>query len=154
MRDDYTLRWVAMCCAIFLLLGPVGGRTTWVSRTTTATDAAGYNAVAVFSGVVALATLYLAGWARSRLIPLALPVLGAVAALAAFALTVVVAGVYVVARLQGGIWVYAGWTFERLGEGTTVYPAPGPPFFAFAALVGAVASLALAITWLMDPDGG
>jgi len=145
-------RRVAIGCAIFLLLGPLGGRTTWeeVRGTSSATDAGAYNAVAVFSGVVALAALGSALWARPRPV---LPLLGAAAAVAAFGLTAYAAGVFVVARLQGGIWVYACWCFERLHDGWTVTPAPGPPFFALAALVGAIASLALAVSWLRQPNG-
>lgn len=120
----------------------------WVSRHTVATDAGAYNAVAVFSGVVALVALGVALRTRPRLV---LPLLGAVAAVAAFGLTLYVAGLAVVARLQGGVWVYAGWTFQEVGERTTVHHPPGPPFFALAALLGAVASLALAIFWLREP---
>ena len=154
MRDEYTLRWVAMGCGIFLLFGPIGGRTTWVEANSTTTDAAGYNAVAVLSGVVALAALGFANWARPRMIPVALPVLGAVAAAAAFGLTVVTAGVYVVARLRGQVYFYGIGEFSDIGRNETVYPPPGPPFFALAAFVGFLASLALTITWLRDPEGG
>ncbi|MCC6312602.1 MAG: hypothetical protein IT337_01215 [Thermomicrobiales bacterium] len=146
------VRPVATGCAVVLLFGPLGGRTTWeaVRGTSSATDAGGYNAVAVFSGVVALAALGFALWARPRPV---LPLLGAAVAVAAFGLTAYAAGVFVVARLRGGVWVYACWCFEGLRDGWTVAPAPGPPFFALAALVGAIASLALAASWLRQPNG-
>ncbi|MGH2617985.1 MAG: hypothetical protein ACRDJC_22380, partial [Thermomicrobiales bacterium] len=52
------------------------------------------------------------------------------------------------------VWVYAGWSFsEGMGRKSTVYPAWGPPFFALAALIGAIASLALAVSWLRTPKG-
>jgi len=43
MQTETVLRRVAFACAIFLLFGPVGGRTTWVRGHTTVTDAGGYN---------------------------------------------------------------------------------------------------------------
>lgn len=143
---------VAIGCAVILLLGPLGGRTTWeaVRGTSSATDAGGYNAIAVFSGVAALAALGFALWARPRPV---LPLLGVAVAVVAFVLTVYATGVFVVARLQGGIWVYACWCFEDLHPGWTVTPAPGPPFFALTSLVGAIASVILATFWLRQPNG-
>ena len=141
-------RRVAIGCAIVMLFGPLGGRTMRVAGNSVGTDAAGYNAVAVLSGVVVLAALGFAFWAGPRLIH---PLLGAAVAGAAFGLSVYVSGVGVVARLRGGVWSYAGWSFERVDPGETVYPAPGPPFFALVALIGAVATLALAIAWLRQP---
>lgn len=142
----------AIGCAILLLFAPLGGRTVWepIRGSGSATDAGGYNAIAVFSGVVVLAALGFARWGRPRLV---LPLVGAAVATVAFGLTLYATGVYVVARLQGGIWIYACWCFEELSSSTTVTPAPGPPIFALVALVGAVATLALAIAWLRQPRG-
>jgi hypothetical protein len=149
MQTEIVPRRVAIGCAIFLLFGPLGGRTMWVQGRTTATDAAGYNVVALLSGVVVLAALGVALWARPRVV---LPLLGALVAVAAFVLTAYVCGVDVWARLQGQVWVYASWSIsEGTGRNSTVYPAWGPPFFALAALIGATASLVLAISWLRQP---
>jgi hypothetical protein len=145
------LRRIALGCGFFLLLGPLGGRTMWVGRNQINTDAAVYNVAALLSGVVALAALAVAFWARPRLV---LPVLSALAALAAFGLTAYVSGVYVWARMQGQVWVYAGWSIsEGMGSKWTVHPAWGPPFFTLAALIGAVATLGLASAWLRQPQG-
>jgi hypothetical protein len=67
---------------------------------------------------------------------------------------VVASGVSVVARLRGQVYFYGIGEFTDIGRNETVYPAPGPPFFALAAFVGFLASLALTITWLRDPEGG
>ncbi len=151
MQTEAVPRRVAFACAIFLLFGPVGGRTTWVRGHTTATDAAGFNVVALLSGVVAIAALACALGARPRVV---LPVLGAVVAIASFGLTAYVSGVYVWARMQGQVWSFAGWNMsEGMGRKWTLYPAPGPPFFTLAALVGVAATLALAIGWLRQPRG-
>jgi hypothetical protein len=148
MRMESTLRRIVIGCAIFLLFGPVGGRTMWVGGHTTSTDAAGYNVVALLCGVVALAALAIALWMRERQMS-ALPALGALVAVAAFGLTAYVSGVYVWARMQGQVWVYAGWSIsEGMVRNETVYPAWGPPFFTLAALVGAVSALALAVSWM------
>lgn len=151
MRTEHMLHRVAIGCAIFMLFGPIGGRTTWVKGHSTATDAAVYNVAALLSGVVVLAALAVAFWARPRLV---LPVLGALVAVAVFGLTAYVSAVYVWARMQGEVWVYAGWSIsEGMGRKWTVYPAWGPPFFTLAALIGAVSTLAFAIRWLLRPQG-
>jgi hypothetical protein len=182
MRTERARRWVAewaevvlglvpLGCAIFLLFGPVADRTSWTSGSTTITDAAAYNVAALFSGVLALAALGVAFWARPRVI---LPVLSAAVAIAAFGLTAYVAGIYWLARLQGEVLDYgAGGTKEKVypasgqpffpqrgtliteigGEQWRVYPAAGPPFFATAAIIGAVSTLVLAISWLRQSHG-
>ncbi|MGH2618713.1 MAG: hypothetical protein ACRDJC_26085, partial [Thermomicrobiales bacterium] len=99
MRTEIVLRRVAIGCAIFMLFGPVGGRTTWVQGRTIATDAAVYNVAALLAGVVALAVAF---WARPHLV---LPMLGTLVAIAAFGLTAYVSGVYVWAGMQGQVWV-------------------------------------------------
>jgi hypothetical protein len=155
MRTEIVLRRVAIGCAVFLLFGPLGGRTMWVGGHTTATDAAGYNMVALLCGVVVLAALAVALWMRERQTR-ALPALGALVAVAAFGLTAYVSGIYVWARLQGQVWGYAGWSISEgmVGRNETVYPASGPPFFTLAALIGAVATLALAVGWLLSYSSG
>ncbi len=146
---EEALRWVAFGCGVFLLFGPLGGRTMWVGRHQINTDAAVYNVAALLSGIVALTALAVAFCARPSLV---LPEFGALVAIAAFGLTAYVSGVYVWARMQGQVWVYAGWSIsEGMGRKWTVYPAWGPPFFALAAYIGAVATLALAVAWLRQP---
>jgi hypothetical protein len=150
IEPEDALRRIALGCGFFLLFGPIGGRTTWVGRNGSYTaDAMGYNMTALFSGVVAIAALAFAFWARPRVI---LTLLGIVAALAAFGLSVLASGVYVWARLQGEVWMYAiGGFAGKPGRNDTLHYAPGPPFFALAAIIGAVATLVLAITWLRQP---
>ncbi|MCC7023158.1 MAG: hypothetical protein IT338_10030 [Thermomicrobiales bacterium] len=157
MQSETILRRVALGCAIFMLFGPLGGRTMWVKANgSSTTDAGFYNAAAVFSGVVALLALTVALNMRPRVV---VPALTALAAAAAFGLSVYVSGLYVWARWQGEIWFYgAGWFAEDPGPKWMVSLPWGPPYFALAALAGALASLALAVTWLWrprgDPDGG
>jgi hypothetical protein len=154
MHTETVLRRVALGCAVFMLFGPLGGRTTWVKvhgNGSSITDAGIYNAVAVISGVVALAALAVALHLRPRLV---LPVFGILVAIAAFALTIYVSGMFVWARLQGELWFYGAASFAGdMGGKWTVRPAWGPPFFALAALIGALASLALAVTWLWHRQG-
>lgn len=153
MRIETVLDRIAVGCAIFLLFAPLGGRTMWVSKTSTATDAAGYNVVAVLAGIVALAALAVALWMRPQ--EVILPVLGTLVAAAAFGISAYVSGVDVWARLHGQVWSYAGWTASAaVRTKSTVYPAWGPPFFTAAALLGAIATLSLAILWLRLGEGG
>lgn len=148
MRREDILRRLAIGCAIFMLFGPLGGRTMWVRGRTTGTDAGIYNIVAVFSGIVVLAFLAFALWGRERDWR-ALPALSALISTAAFALSVFVSGVFLWARWQGEVWSYAGWGFAGgPGRNETVHLPWGPPFFTLAAFVGALACLGLAVTWL------
>jgi hypothetical protein len=146
---------VAIACAVLLLFGPLSDRTVWVRAAagggTRITDAAGYPAAAFLSGLAVLAILAAAHAARPRVV---VPVLGAVAAVAAFGLSVFVSGLGAVARWQGRVWFYGGGGDFGPTKGWTVYPADGPPVFFVVALVGAVAALALAIAWLRLPSGG
>jgi hypothetical protein len=150
MQREILLRRVAIGCAIFMLFGPVADRTTWVNKRggTIATDAAGYNMAALVSGAVALAALGFAFWARPRVV---LPVLGVAFAIAAFGLTVVVSGLYGLVRLRGEVLFYGA--SEVIADGPRVNPAIGPPFFATAALIGAVSTVALGVGWLLQPKG-
>lgn len=143
MPTGIVLRRIAIGCAIVLLCGPLGGRTTWEKGHVTATDAAGYNVVALLSGVVALTALGVAFWTRPRFV---LPVLGALVAVAAFGLTAYVSGIDVLARTRGEVYLYGVGEFMRVTA--KVNPAIAPPFFAFAAVVGAVSAFALAVSWI------
>lgn len=136
-----------------MLFGPFGGRTMWMKGNgrNVITDAAGYNAVAVLSGVLALAALAVALNTRSRVV---VPALAALVAVSAFGLSVYVSGLYVWARWQGEIWFYgAGWFAGDQGPTWTVSLPWGPSYFALAAFVGALASLALTISWMRGPHG-
>lgn len=143
-------RRAAVVCAVLLLLGPFGGRTTWeaVQGSSAATDAGGYNAIVVAAGVAALIALGFAHWARPGRV---LSLLGMATAVTAFGLGVYATAVFVVARWQGGIWVYACWCYAAVSPGWTVTPAPGPPIFMVVALVGAIASVVLAVSWMRQP---
>lgn len=140
---------IAFGCAVFLLFGIVSDRTS-VSygrsgRSSSMTDAAGYNMAATFSGIVAITGLAIALWTRPRLV---LPILGAAVAIAAFGLSVFASGIYWLGRLQGEVYFYGTGNFLEKGGRGTVHPAVGPPFFATAAVIGALATLALMIMWL------
>jgi hypothetical protein len=145
MRPEIVLRWVAFGCAVFLLFGPFADRTGWGRNQPTVFDSAGHNFVALFSGIVAIAGLLVALWALPRVV---LPLLGAAAAVAAFGLTAYVSGTYWLALSRGEALIEGTYVMpERL----TVFPASGPPFFATAAVIGATATLALAVSWLRQP---
>jgi hypothetical protein len=146
MPTENVLRWVAIGCAVFLLFGPVGGRTSVKDGGTTMTVAAAYNMAALFSGTVALVALGGALRARPRLI---LPLLGAVVAIAAFGLTAFVAGIDGLARTRGEVYLYGVSEFTRVNA--KIHPSVGPPFFTLAAVIGAMATLALAVSWLRQP---
>lgn len=153
MRAEDILRRLAIGCAVFMLFGPLGGRTMRVGPHQVGTDAGIYNVVAVFSGIVVLAFLAFALWARERDWR-ALPALSALISSAAFALSVFASGVFVWARWRGEVWSYAGWSFTGgPGRNETLHLPWGPPFFTLAAFVGAVTCLGLAITWLRPPLG-
>jgi hypothetical protein len=164
MRMEPVRRWAAdwadilvlaaFGCAIFLALGTFMpdwfARTSWSSgnqnRGTTIIDSpASYVGLMSLCGLVAFVALAVALWRR-------LAVAAALVAVAAFGLTAYVSGIYVWARMQGQVWGYAGWSISEgmVGRNETVYPAWGPPFFTLAALFGAVATLALAVSWLLS----
>jgi hypothetical protein len=149
MRIENMLRWVAIGCAIFLLFGIFADRTSWKYGGTTMTDAAGYNMAALFSGVVALVAIAGALRARPRV---ALPLLGAMVATVAFSFTAYASGIYWLARTRGEVYLYGPVEFMN-DTANSVDPAIGPPFFATAATTGAAATLALAISWLRQPNG-
>jgi hypothetical protein len=135
---------ISLGCAILLLFALFGDRTVWVKGHTTATDAAGYGIVATIAGVLALAALAFALWARPRLV---LATLGTFMAAMAFVLAAAFAGLDVWARLQGKVWTYAAMTMSAPDARQTVYLAFGPPIFMTIAAIGAIASLGLAAEW-------
>lgn len=141
------VRWVALGCAIFLLFGPLGGRTMLVDGKTTITDSAVYNIVAVLSGIVAIAGLAIADRARPRAILVAL---GAAIAIAAFGFTAYVAGMFSLPLFRGEVMVDGG---SIITDSIEVHPAYGPPFFALAALFGAGSTAVFAIHRLRQIPG-
>lgn len=147
-----TVLWrVALGCSFLMLLGPMADRTTYAKRSgfVFITDAAGYNIVALLSGVVALGALGFAAWARPRVFLTALALAGAVAA---FGLTVFMSGLAVSARFQGEVWFYGTDSYAtdaaEMGRRVTIDAADGPYFFVAAALLGAIATLGLGVMWL------
>jgi hypothetical protein len=62
MRTENALRWVALGCAFFLLLAPLGERTYWERGNQNwfyrVYDNTPYDFLALLSGVIALAGLY------------------------------------------------------------------------------------------------
>jgi hypothetical protein len=80
-----------------------------------------------------------------------LPVLGALVTIAAFGLTIYASGISWLARTRGEVYLYGLGEFKRITD--KVHPAVGPYFFATAALIGAIATLALAVSWVRQPRG-
>lgn len=143
-RTEPVLGWIAVVCAIYLPFGPVSDRTHCTRGDGSTIDAGIYSMAALFSGVVALVAFAVSAWWNRRVV---LVVLGAAIAIAAFARTVYVCGIYVLARLQGEVYFYG--TGGYWGDGSRrFYPAIGPFFFGTAALVGAIATLVVAVRWV------
>lgn len=148
--DERILGRIALWSGFLMLFGVLSDRSSWVqggfkSQSIT-TDAAGYNIVATLSGVIALVALAIALNTRPRAV---IPVLSLLPALAAFVLSIYVSGLSVWARLQGEIWFYGTWSFaEDVGKKEIAYPARGPFIFPFLAVLGALATLGLALIWL------
>lgn len=118
-RVETMLLRLAFVCATFLLFGMLADRTTEIEGNTTRIDAAGYNIAATFSGVVALAGLAVTFWTYPvwTLRRVIRTVAGVIVAVAAFALTVYVSGIYWLARLRGEVFSYA--------SGNVLVPYPG-----------------------------
>lgn len=142
MRTEDKLRWIAVGCAALLLFGLVSDRTSWVGGGGVTTDSAGYNWATLFAGIVALVALASSFWAWPRL-PYAL--LGAAVAFGAFGAAAYVCGSYWLALARGDARLDG---IATMPEHWRVYPATGPIFFTTAALVGALAALLLAASWL------
>lgn len=142
MRTENVVAVLAVACAFVLLFAPFTGRTTWVSadpRETGGTGgirhSAGWDYVAPMCGLIAIAGV-VAGWfARPRVV---IPLAGAIAAAIAFT---------VIAVAAAGHWL-DGITGRLDLRGFTTHPAPGAPFFAVVAILGAGYAIALAIGWL------
>jgi hypothetical protein len=145
--SEDVVRWVALGCAIFLLFGPLGGRTMLVDGKTTITDSAVYNIVAVLSGIVAIVGLAIADRSRPRAILVAL---GAAIAISAFGFTAYVAGMFSLPLFRGEVMVDGG---SIITDSLEVHPAYGPPFLALAALFGAGSTAVLAIHRLRQIPG-
>jgi hypothetical protein len=145
------LRRTALICAVLMLLGVMSDRTTWVRlnrRGQTITDGAAYNLVAFLTGIVVLISLAFALNTRSH--P-GIRVLSLVVAILAFGISVFVSGLGVWARLQGEIWAYGVDAFAKdLGPKWAVYPASGPFIFTSVAVLGAVATIGLGLSWLRE----
>lgn len=151
------LRRIAVTCAVLLLFGFAGDRTTWVLKRGAATEGAVYNLATTFCGIIALTGLAVALNTRPRRL---IPLLGLLATIGAFCLTILVAGVSVWALMQGEVWFYGAasqytsplgdFAGEAFASAESVFPAQAPYVFTAAAIVGAVATLGLALLWLVN----
>jgi hypothetical protein len=141
MRMETVLWWLTVVCAVLLVLGSLQGRTRWVKESanarqvSTIRDAAGWDAVAILSGTVAIVALVVGRWARLRPV---VAVLCAATAAAAFGAAAVAAGRYWLDLTRGAGQI----------EGYVMQPATGPPLVAVLAVVGAGCALALGLGWL------
>lgn len=152
VRAEAVFRFLAFACAVLLLLGIFGDRTTEVhNKHSRATDAAGYNIAATFSGTVVIGFLSIAVWQRPRIV---IPTLAALLAMAAFALSIFASGIFVLARARGEIFSYASGTSWTPRRWDGVYPAIGPFIFTPLALIGAIATFALVVIWLNEARRG
>ncbi|MDQ2653062.1 MAG: hypothetical protein M3Z20_08450 [Chloroflexota bacterium] len=149
MLDGLILGRVALWSGFLILPGIFSDRSSWVNNRFKAPssiiDAGLYNAVATISGIAALIALAVALNTRPRVV---IPVLSLLPAIAVFGLSIYVSGISVWARLQGEIWFYGAWSFAGDYEGYVAHPARGPFIFTFLAVLGAMATLGLALTWL------
>lgn len=149
---ECVLRRIAVACAVLLLFGFAGDRTTWIWRKQTVTEGAVYNLATTFCGIVALIGLAIALNAGTRRV---VPLLAFLAAIGAFSLTALIAGVSVWALMHGEVWFYgaasqhtsplgafAGNTFA---SAKSVFPAQAPYVFTAVAIAGAVATLGLVL---------
>ena len=142
MWMERVLWWLTVACSVLLVLGSVQGRTRWVKESanarrvsTTIRDAAGWDAVAILSGTVAIVALVVGRWARSRPV---VAVLCAATAAGAFGAAALAAGRYWLDLSRGAGQI----------EGYVMHPATGPPLVAVLAVVGAGCALALGLGWL------
>lgn len=150
MLDDLIMGRIALSSGFLLLFGVLSDRSSWVRESvkspSSTTDAGIYNVIASASGLVALIALAIALNTRPRGV---IPVLSLLPALAAFGVSLYVSGLGVWARLHGEIWLYGAGSFAGdWGEKYIAHPARGPFIFAFLALLGVLATLGLALTWL------
>lgn len=145
------LRRVAITCAILMLFGVMGDRTTWIRLNRhgqTITDGAGYNLFASLAGIVVLISLATALNTRPR--P-GIPLMSLLVTFAAFGFSAFYSGAGVWARLQGEVWAYGVDAFAKdLGPKWAVYPANGPYVFTSIAILGALVTIGLGTTWLRD----
>jgi hypothetical protein len=142
MRTERVLWQFAVVYAVLLLFAPLTPRTTWSADETlprgnpsSVRDAAGWDMVAPIAGVVAIVGL-VAGYLSRPLV--IVPVIGAAIATTAFAVAARAAGTYWLDLLRGAPFM----------PDFTMYPAPGPPFFAIVATVATGFALVLMVSWL------
>ena len=146
MRTEKVLWSFALACAVFLLFAPFTPRTMWYSAdterpggTSSVRHSAGWEWVVPLCGIAAIVGLT-TGIRTRRLVTI--PVLGAGAASIAFVVAAVAAGGHWIDGMRGAL---------ALGAFRTS-PAPGAPYFAVVATVGAGYALVLAIGWLKPAD--
>jgi hypothetical protein len=143
MRTDKVLWWFALGCAVFLLLGPLGGRTRWHNPGGgTITDAAGWDWAVLIAGCAAIAGLVVGRLARPRVV---VPVTAAGVAIAAFGMAAAVTGQYWMAILQGNIQP-RGFDPHR-DDPFRVIVTSGLQPFAVVATVATGLALVLAVSW-------
>ena len=152
MVSELILGRIALWCGFLMLFGIFSDRTSWVRYRFQEGHQHRYrrrdpNVVTSASGVVALIALAIALNTRPRVV---IPVLSLLPAIAAFGLSTFVSGLGVWARLQGEIWLYGAWSFagDQGAEQWIAHPARGTFIFTFLAVLGALATLSLALTWL------
>jgi hypothetical protein len=138
MKTEKILWGIAMTCAVILLLAPTTPRTSWVYPGGMATHSAGWDWLAPISGVVTIGGLMFARSAHPRAFPV---VLGSVLAALAFGIS---------AGASAGHWYSLATGALDLGGSSTTYPAPLVLPFAVIASAGAVCSLALLASRLLE----
>ena len=153
-RTEPVLRGITIVCAIFLLLAIMMpnflARTSWESgkrnKSTVMVDsAASYVGLVSLYGLVACVALAISAWRR-------LKVASTLVATAAFAGAAYVIGNFWLG-LSRGIVLLDGSPVSTMGyPNWTVRWPPMLPLFALAAVIGAVSTLMLAISWLRQPE--
>ena len=149
------LRWIAICCAIFLLFAMVMpnvlARTSWASgnsdRGTRVVDSpASFVAWLSLYGIIACAALAVGFW-RRRWVVVASTVIAGVA----FAGAMYVIGSYWL-DVSRGVTYLDGHLSDMGPPRWRVRWPPMLPLFALAAVIGAVSAFVLVITWLRQPQ--
>ena len=150
MRTEKVLWWLAVGCAVLLLLAPFTPRTTWLPTARSAgasrgTEGVGWLAIAALLGTLVLVALVVAIRARQRI-----PAATAGAGVAAVTFVVTAVGL-------GRHWIDLrhGVTSVRMqpGEQWALHPAPFVPHFSVVAAAGAVVALALLVRWVRPTTG-
>jgi hypothetical protein len=132
---------LAMGCAVLLLFALSTPRTSWTHvEGYGMTHSAGWDWIALLSGIVAIVALSLGRWSRPS-VPGAAT--GVAVAAVAFAVS---------AAASAGHWYSLATGALNLEWEWTTYPAPLVLPFAVVAIAGAVCSLVLVGTWLRPED--